>query len=423
MAINQLVLAGDSLMSGLIGPGAFNAGGSTYSQGGKGSFGELDAARIANIAGVGPLVASGLIPVWQQYTTGSQVTVTGTTPTGVASTDAFDKAPYGGAPSALNTIGFSSNVTTIWKWTPPIAYRPIVGFGFDWIDYTSGGNWSYRVDGGAWTAMGQTLANDNKYCRFYVPTAVTATLEVRAGTAAGAGIGCLPVGPNFFFYDPTSANTNGIIFQNVAVPGTQLHDLVTVTSGDRMAFWDAVKLGTGWGSSTLTANPNLGTIVMHLNDVTRASISTWNTDLGTFNTRVSPLGPVGIMSPWEAATATYNQTQQTNYRAQTKTTAAALSPVATVLDIYDAWNLNGFTANAGAVAAGYLNADAIHESQNGHYSIAGYMLWWMRNNFFATSATYPSTYVAAGKQGAVQYAGKQAAVQYKAGIPVGVVPV
>lgn len=397
MAISQLVFTGDSLTQG-TGPSSVNP---AIAQGGQGCWAELVAERLANIAGLGPLLSSGMRGVWLGLLTGGDEWSFAGTWTAVATTDAWDKTPYGHAKYANG----STNIAT---YTRPSTYRTVVGFAIYWVDYTNGGNWSYRIDGGSWTAMGQTLANDNQLCKFYVSSSVTSTVEIRAADSSGTGVGCLPVGIELFY----STATQGLIVHNIGTNGERLDNLVKVTSGDRMAFFDSVKLGTG---SPISNTPNAGITIMHINDVAIANTTTWANDLTTFYNRVSSLAPVGFINPWECETGTYDQTQQTNYRAQTKTSAASLG--AQVYDLYDAWSSNGFTANAGAVAAGYLCSDHIHESQAGHLELATKLYWFVRDQLLgygAVSNSYPVT----ANRSATVYSGVKASAVYNSSLPL-----
>lgn len=377
--INQLVLCGDSLTQGTVGGGAFAAGGPATSCGGQGSWAELLADRLANIVGLGPLISSGFrgthlgTIIGGPHNNGNVEWIYAGSWTGVESTDAFDKAPYGGAPFGTSYVSsYASGSGNTATWYKPASWRPIVGFAIYWVDYTSGGNWSYKIDGGAATAMGQTLANDNKLCKFYVASSVTTSVEIKAATTGGTSAGCLPIGIEVFYANP--ATTSGLIVHNLGINSTKLNSLVAATSGDRLAFFDQVKLGTG---SPISNAPNIGTIVMHINDVLLASTSTWNTDLNTFYARVGSLGRVGILSYVEAKTASYNQTQQTNYRAQSVTTAAAWSTPGKVFSLYD-WAANlGFTGNTACDTAGFFLTDLIHESQAGMLAYTDPIYWWV----------------------------------------------
>lgn len=404
MTIQQLALVGDSLTIG----DAFNH---NIAAGGKGCWAELVAEMLADIPSVGPLLSSGARFVAQGIVDSVEWSFAGSWTT-VLSTDAFCKTPYRKGQYANG----ASNIATA---TLSLHWRPAVGFAIYWIDYTSGGNWSYSTDGGnTWTAMGQALANDNKLCKFYVSTPVRpgATVQIRAANAAGTGVGCLPAAIEWFY----STATSGLIVHNVAVGGTALHTLATADSGDQMAFLDSVKLGTG---SPITNQPNAGCIVMHINDVAAVNnASTWNTDLGTFYSRASALGAVGILSPWECNGVAADQA---TYRAQTKT---AVAPAGTAfgaksLDIYDAWTARGYgigvgTQNAALVAAAYLE-DLTHPTQIAHLDLANRLYWFVRNQILALGAV-PTAYPVGAKAAATTYTGGRAAVAYAAGAPIAI---
>ena len=403
MTVRTMAFLGDSLTLG-------DQGGFSYALGGQGCWSERVVDLLANTAGIGPLISSGFRGVQLGFPASGYPAEWLTQPaslTTVVSTDAFDRYPY--------TAGrYANGAAQIWTWTKPARYRSIVGFALYWVNKTGGGNWQYRIDGGTWTNMGQTLggATANKLCKFYVATAITSTLDIRASSDASTAVDCFPAGIEVYYLDPLTT-TQGIIGHNISVNASKLHEICLATSGDRLAFLDSIQLGTG---SPIASTPNAGTIVMHINDVQLASQSGWATDLTTLNTRASPLGPVGIISPYECSTAAYNQTQQTNYRAQTKTTAASLSAKTT--DLFDAWNANGWGTNALANTAGLL-FDLTHESQLGHVDLTTRIYWFIRNQILALGAV-PTSYPVAAKKAAVQYSGKQAAVQYSAGAPVSI---
>ncbi len=339
MTIRQLIVTGDSLSAGAVGA-------TLISEGGSGCWPELVADKLGNIAGIGPLLSSGarFVALGDMFGEDAEWVYTGTW-TEVAST-AWDKLPYGYG----RTASGSSNIAT---YTLPRLSRSVVGFAIYWVDYTSGGNWSYRIDGGAWTNMAQTLANDNVLCKFYVSGTVKSTVEIRAANAAGTSVGCFPAAIEMFY----STATDGIIVHNLAITGERLNDLVNYSTGDHMAFWDSVRLGTG---SPIDNEPNGGTIMLHLNDVNIDNAATWATDLTTFHTRVSPLGPVGFMSPWECNPDGYNVTDQATYRAQTKTTAATLG--VPVLDMYDEWQHAGFGPAADSFGNVFTGSDGVDSS-------------------------------------------------------------
>jgi len=383
VTVRTFALFGDSLTAGLGNTGATYA----ISEGGRGSWAELLRESIANLAGIGPLLTSGVIPVWSfAAPAGPMWSRTGTF-TALAGTDAYDKQPDGRGATG-------SHAADIWTFTKPALYRTPVGFQLYFVDLAGGGDLQYRLDGGTWTNFGQTRLGDNKLMTFRVASGFSSTLDVRHFNGTADVLGCLH-GVELVY----STATDGFIVQNNAVNGSALHTQFTSTNGDRLAIIDSVKAGTG--SPTLP-HPNAGTIVMHINDVARANVTDWAADLASFYARAGPLGPVGFMSPYEAATATYGQAQQTSYRAQTKTSATSLG-ASGVLDFYDAWSANGWTGNGGADAAGLLQ-DLTHPSQAGHLDMAPRVYWFVRK--IMGVGNVPSAYTARAKQAAVAYGGK-----------------
>lgn len=401
MTLTTLYVGGDSLTQRT--KGAFS-----YLQGGAGSWPELLAEGLANLVGVGPLLSGGLRGVWlglvganlSEWTFSSGWTA-------VASTDAFDKAPYGAVSPAVIQTGNGS--TTIATWTKP-TQRALVAWELWYID--RGGDWSYRINGGAWTANGQALVNDNKVKKFRV-TGNPSTVEIRCANAAGTGVNAVPLGIEPIY----SSATSGLVVHDIAVAGSKLNMLCAATSGDRMAVLGggadgAVTLGTG---TPLNPAPTHA-LWMHINDTALANTTTYATDLTTLRTRLGSI-PLGLMNPWECDTAVYDQTQQTNYRAQLKTSAAGFGTPAKVLDHYDRLSAKGITGNAATVAAGLL-LDAVHESQAGHLELWPPIFGFVRT--LLGIGAVPSAYPVAGKLAVPAYAGKVAAVGYAAGAPVSI---
>lgn len=367
MAIKQIALVGDSLTQGTKDLTSHTA------YGGIGTWAEQLAERLANLPGVGPLVSSGLRGAWLGYIGDSdpEWSFVGSW-SAVLTSDAFDKAPYGVAKYATST----ANTAT---YTRPSGWRAAVGVAIYWIDKSAGGNWQYRIDGGTWTNMGQTVAQNNALKKFYVATPSSfSTIDFR-GYDGTSNVHICPVGVEVFFSDPATAS--GLIVHNIAASGKKLNDLFSSSAGDRAAFLDSVTLGSGAIANT----PNAGVLMLHINDVTLANTTTWNTDLTTLYNRVHTLGPVGFVNPWEMANASFNTTTQASYRAQTKTSAASLG--ALVFDIYDAWVGNGWTDNAAALAAGLILADKVHQAPAGNVDLTPRLYWFARNNFLTVGAT------------------------------------
>ncbi len=423
MSIKQFTFLGDSLTQGTW------DGTSSISQGGKGCWVELVAERLANISSIGPLVSAGFRGIWKgisPYGKGGLEWSQSAGWTQVVTTNSFDKVPWG--------LGwYASGSTKTVSYTVPTQWRPIVGFAIDWIDYSGGGNWSYRVNGGAWTAMGQSLQNDDHYCRFYVSSAVQPgqTIDIRAADVSGSSVGCFPVGIHPFFMAPST--TDGLIVHNIAADGQTLHDLTlphgsgsggTTTAGDRMAILDSVRLGTG---SPIASTSTIGASIMFINDVPDINnTSTWTTDLNTVHTRISALCTMGLLSPWEVDVALAPYADQASYRSQTKTSAAGYSPVVQVYDIFDAWNADGFggqgAQNIALFNEGFIiklfGSNAVHEGQLGHLDLAARLYGWIRAQFFSSYAGVPSFTVASTATTPTSYGGHiPAPTTYNAGLP------
>jgi len=369
MSITQVAFLGDSLTQGTQSSFAIATGGA-------GNWCELVSERLANILNLGPLLSSGLRGTWLGLLAGGDTEwVFSSGWNAVASTDAFDRI-FGQGHYAT---GGSSQTATA---TLPSTSRAAVGFAVYWMNFSAGGNWQYSTDGGStWTNMGQTIggASANLLCKFYVSTPITPgnTVQFRAFDGSG-NVGICLAGIEWFY----STAKTGLIVHNLGVNGWRLDNNTQSTSGDRLAFFDSVVLGTG---SPISNSPNAGVINMNINDVVINNTTTWATDLTTLNTRVSPLGPVAFINPYETIAAIYPTSQQSAYRAQTKTTAAGFATPAKVLDLYDMWSANGITGNVASVSAGLvLASDGTHETQAGHFDIASRVYYFIRDQILPT---------------------------------------
>lgn len=425
MTVRQIVLVGDSLTHA----GTPNAPQTLVSLGGSGTWAEQVTEGLANIPTVGPLISSGFRSTWMQSgALGSTEWSLSAGWSTMISTSISDRGPYGDG--IFTTTGGSTVIAT---WTRPTRWRAVVGVAIYFMDgslASAAGNWQYRIDGGTWTNMGQTLLHDGHLCKFYVPTAVSSTVEIRAYTGSAA-VGCQIAGIEAFFQNPLMTTT-GLIVHNLGRNGAPLNDLTATTTGDRLAFFDSVRVDATNGGGAISNSPNTCVLMMHVNDIrTIDNTTTWAADLATLYARVSPLASLGYMSYGEMNSAgPYPYADQASYRTQTKTSAALHS--IPVLDHYDRWTAMGFgsgvgTQNAALVTAGLITvsvspADNGHQTQRGQNDMAGPIYEFVRKNFFSSFSSYPSSYTATGKQAAVQCAGKQAAVQYAARAPIGVLP-
>lgn len=408
MSLNQFVITGDSITAGNIG------GNFTYGQGGSGSFVQLVRERLGNISGLGPIVSSGFQGCY--LSEGTWSFSAGWTNT--QSTDAWDLGPYGAATTtryqryangSTNTVTFTANANLIY---------PNHGFMLYYVDYTNGGNWSYSIDGGAtYTNMGQTLNTNNKIGKFYVTTPLKMgdTVIIRAANSAGTGVGCAPLGIEVFYQNPATAS--GLIVHNLALSGSNLHELVASTSGDRLAWFKSSKITLG--TNAISHIPNLGVINEQINDVTAQGDSTvWGNDLTTFYNAVSGLGPVGFYSPYESYyLGVYPQATQTAFRAQTLSSANSLG--AKYISWYTELSNLGFTGYDSIKANGYL-VDSIHPSQKGDNYWAERLYGWILTNFLSSFTVNTLSYPVKGSLATVQYAAKQSSVQYSAFKPISI---
>lgn len=383
MAVRQLFTVGDSLTAGKV-------DGHDYAQGGSGCWVEQVRDSLAQIPTIGPLISSG-IRLTQTALTGyslSEWSPTGTWAATVA-TDPWDKY--------FNTHGgYASGSGNKLTYTVPAWMPPIVGVQFYWIDLDNAahtiqsGNWSWQKNGGGLTNMGQALQRDNSLNVFYETVTLGAgdTITVQAANAAGTAGYCLLMGIELFFAVPTS--TQGLVVHNCAIGAAKLHVLaanLSGTGGDEMAFYNAVKPGTG---SPLVPNPDFFTC-MFLNDVQLGDATQYGLDLDTWHTRAIGTAPVIFLNPFEVTFGgLFPQADQTSHRAKVVSRAAGYSPVVKVLDLYDAWASNGWTGNAPGVAAGLFASDNIHESQAGHDDIARRALPYIKREFFPNDVASPS---------------------------------
>jgi len=378
VALNQLAIIGDSI-SAPYPSGSSNS----YGEGGRGVWPQLVGDRLANISGLGPLVSSGFLQVSASAST-KWVFSSGWTD--VASTDAWDKSLYGsivGGTVATSKYANGSTKTITFTFGADIRY-PNVGVMFYYVDYTGGGNWSWKKNAGSLTAMGQTLYHDNKIGKFYSATSFASgdTLTIQASATDGTtGVGCCPLGIEVFYQDPATAS--GLIVHNVAVAGSDLHALVASTSGDRMAWFKSSQHTLG--TNAISHLPNLGVVLEQINDVAvQGNSTTWGTDLTTFYNTVSGLGPVGFVSPYEVVTTgAYPQATQTAFRSQMSTSATSLG--AQYISWYDDLANEGLTGydQIKSTAATPLLADTLHPSQNGHLYLAERNYWFARQKVLA----------------------------------------
>jgi lysophospholipase L1-like esterase len=272
--------------------------------------------------------------------------------TRTTSSQAFDVCPFG--------EGFYSNSgsASILTWTKPPSLT-VSAFDLYWFAMPGAGNWQYRVDGGAWTNMNQTLTSSaNQLRKFYVPRAVHSSVQIRAhdGTAPCTA----PIG-GIGLYERDPLTTAGIVVHNLGRDSDFLGTFVRASSGDPLAWLDNVVSNP----PSLKIRPALVT-VMFSNDVISNNTTQWRTNLVKLITRVRAYADVLLLNPYEQKDR--DPTVQANYRAATASVATAQR--CGLLDLYDAWAAAGDQGWAAANSSGLMR-DSYHPSALGHADIAG----------------------------------------------------
>jgi lysophospholipase L1-like esterase len=339
--IRHIVCVGDSITSGKV--GGFN-----YSAGGKGSWTE----RFATAAGhaIGPDAGFGFRGLWLRNGWEPEWSEAGTwTPTTVS--DSFDVCPWG---EGLRSSGGPSN-TLSWTRPSPVS---VAGFDLYWFKMAGAGNWQYRVDNGAWVNMNQSLSPaDNKLHKFYVGQPVQTRVDIRAFNGS---VPCLaPIGGiGIYSVDPNT--TRGLIVHNLGAGARFLSDFVHASSGNRLAWFDAVVSNP----VSLAFKPDL-VIAMFSNDVVHQDTTVWKADLTKLVNRVRWYSDVVLMNPYERGG--FSTTVQAQFRSATRDVVNARR--CALFDIYNAYAGAGATGWQAADNAG-LMFDNLHPSQLGHVDIA-----------------------------------------------------
>ncbi len=363
--IETLTLFGDSLTAGqALQCDTYAHTVALSGQDSEGAWPELLSAHLENIGVFGPLISSGL------RTTGVQDWTFVGTWTAAVSADVWSKTPYRQTRKAVDPFSVAT-------YTRSPKNRRSLGFALYWVDTPDGGNWQYRIDGGAWLNMGQTRLGDNKLCKFYVPTPIVNTLDVR-GWDGTANCPVYLSGLELYWKPPTTAN--GFIVHNVGHGGDTLGALCGgfgTEPGDQFALIHDVRLGIGQPNSPY---PTLGCTVGHINDSAFHALTQWNLNIGKFYTAVSPYAPVAYWSPHEVGTAAEpSPFWQKQFRDGMKTTAAGLG--CQVLDIFDQRFARGIVDSAANIVAGLNIPDdsGTHQTQKGHYEYEAEFIAFMRN--------------------------------------------
>lgn len=371
MTITNVVFCGDSITQGNMITGA--AG---YNVGGSGIWVQRWTAAYCKNRRL-PLVGTGFQGLWLNS---SPVRWSGMGSwTQVDSSSVFDKAVNSNSASTyayFNSSGASLTITRL-----PNEPAWAAGGCIYWIDAAGIGDWQYKVDNGAWTNMAQTRLGDNKLKKLRFTTSATSSVMMRAFDGS-ANCSAIIVGFEGYFHSPST--TNGVIVHNLGCAGRALIDLNRPSSGDPLAWFDSVVLGT----DAPDHKPNI-VYMMYSNDLHRSTSVQWTNDLNAFWDRMRSIStnPVLIsLNVYERGGLCLDGTQSTaeeqeEYRNRAVTAASTRG--IPVFSAYRDWQRKYggvFTPADGSVAAsaiggGALDVDTTHPTPQGHKDLAR-IAWW-----------------------------------------------
>lgn len=254
--------------------------------------------------------------------------------------DAWDKGPLLGSTTGCGTFtasgsGFSAT------WTRPSGIT-VTGVTVHVIDGPSAGNFSYRIDGGAWTNVSNTWTGDNSYDRLTIGTPVTSTFEIRCANASGTSVQTYLVGLEAH----DSGLTGRTTVHTLAASSEFSYAARRTGSGDWTAWWDVTQPAYAIVQCPFS------------NDVTF-----WPTDQATIQTNMSQI--VSVLQANGAEVVLFSSPEQsgrdTTVQAQMRAYAASLaaSTGCRYIDFYSLWG-----DYAAANAAG-LMLDTVHPSPYG----------------------------------------------------------
>jgi hypothetical protein len=273
-----------------------------------------------------------------------------------------DVVPWG-----QGRLATATNPGGVATWTKPAwMTRPLTGGYLYWIDDPAVGQFSYRVNGGAWSAMPSARLRDHKLKRFWIGGNIR-VLSVRNATTNSAATGCGLAG-----FEPWTAprgTTNGFILHNLAMPGQYSGDFIYASSGDPLAFLDSVVDETG----DVLCNADLFG-VMFVND-TQPRSTDYSATKARYNAIVDRMRAYAdgfILAYVEQGGSRLNgplgtAATQSALRDAGRTVSANRGLA--FINLYDALAAEGVTGFAQAAAAGFLS-DSVHPSQLLHDDIA-----------------------------------------------------
>jgi hypothetical protein len=133
--------------------------------------------------------------------------------------------------SPNNGTWLGNGATAIQTWTRPIDCPAISSFDLYVCDGSGAGNFSYSVDGGAYTNVAATWAGLNALKKISIATAVTSTVAVRAANAAGTAVNTYLVG-----IEPR-CSTTGVKVHDVSASGAFSNQFIRTAATGNVGDW------------------------------------------------------------------------------------------------------------------------------------------------------------------------------------------
>lgn len=223
--------------------------------------------------------------------------------------------------------------------------------------------------------MGQTRLGDNKLKKFYVSTAVTSTVTIRAYDGSAGCTMCI-AGIEPYCRNPNS--NDGIIVHDLGRDG---YGLWLHGCHPDQTYWDAWFNDTTLAASTPSHSPDT-VLLMVSNDVYwndsgtgfgGQGITSWEEALHEFWGTVGPGRRCFHINVFEQGGDRLNGVQSTaSEQAAYRNAVKQIAPLygVTVIDIYDLWAHDYGYGYQAAVEAGVMGDDALHPSQAGIDNIA-----------------------------------------------------
>lgn len=193
--------------------------------------------------------------------------------TASAGGDAWAVGPYQGVWVTAQTM-LGNTATKIATYTKPAAQLPITSFDIWVVDGPSAGNFSYSIDGGAWTNVSHTWNSDNSLDKITIGSSVTTSIRVRGANAAGTATNVYLTG-----IEPKSAGT-GVVVHNMAANFESSPAII--------------RSNPGWGSWIDQVQPDVA-LIMYTNDLLTWNKAAYKTRIQEFIDRVEANGGEAIV--------------------------------------------------------------------------------------------------------------------------------